>query len=82
MTSREKVMRVFRHEPDAPGVMWTGHPNDKTCLLYTSGDAVDAGQLFLAHNSGQLAHVLCKAGLVDVDGPVSYTHLDVYKRQA
>ena len=32
------------------------------------GDAVDAGQLFLAHNSGQLAHVLCKAGLVDVDG--------------
>ena len=31
------------------------------------GDAVDAGQLFLAHNSGQLAHVLGKAGLVDVD---------------
>ena len=34
MTSREKVMRVFRHEPDAPGVMWTGHPNDKTIPLF------------------------------------------------
>ena len=32
------------------------------------GDAVDAGQLLLAHNSGQLAHVLGKAGLVDVEG--------------
>ena len=32
------------------------------------GDAVDAGQLFLAYNSGQLAHVLGKTGLVDVDG--------------
>lgn len=34
MTSREKVMRAFRHEPDAPGVMWTGHPNDKTIPLF------------------------------------------------
>ena len=32
------------------------------------GDAVDAGQLLLAHGSGQLAHVLGKAGLVDVEG--------------
>ena len=32
------------------------------------GHAVDAGQLLLAHNSGQLAHVLSKAGVVDVDG--------------
>ena len=32
------------------------------------GHAVDAGQLFLAHNGSQLAHVLSKAGLIDVDG--------------
>ena len=32
------------------------------------GDAVDAGQLFLAHNGSQLSHVLSKAGLADVEG--------------
>ena len=32
------------------------------------GHAVDAGQLFLAHNGSQLCHVLSKAGLVDVEG--------------
>ena len=32
--------------------------------------AVDAGQLLLAHARGQFAHVLHKAGLVDVDGLV------------
>lgn len=34
MTSREKVTRVFQHDPNAPGVMWTGHPNDKTIPLF------------------------------------------------
>ena len=34
------------------------------------GHAVDAGQLLLAHNSSQLRHVLCKAGLLDVEGLV------------
>ena len=34
------------------------------------GHAVDAGQLFLAHNGSQLAHVLSEAGLVDVEGLV------------
>ena len=33
----------------------------------SAGDAVDAGQLLLADSSGQLAHVLSKAGLVDVE---------------
>ena len=36
----------------------------------SAGDAVDAGQLLLADSSGQLAHVLSKAGLVDVEGLV------------
>jgi len=31
-------------------------------------DAVDASQLLLADDLGQLAHVLCEAGLLDVDG--------------
>ena len=34
------------------------------------GHAVDAGQLLLTHNSSQLRHVLCKAGLLDVEGLV------------
>ena len=32
------------------------------------GHAVDAGQLFLAHNGSQLCHIIGKAGLVDVEG--------------
>ena len=32
------------------------------------GHAVDAGQLFLAHNGGKLCHIIGKAGLVDVEG--------------
>ena len=45
------------------------------------GHAVDAGQLFLAHNGSQLSHVLSKAGLVDVDGLIrteggSHSELD------
>ena len=39
-------------------------------MLFRSGHAVDAGQLFLAHNGSQLAHVLSEAGLVDVEGLV------------
>ena len=31
-------------------------------------DAVDASQLLLADDLGQLVHVLCEAGLLDVDG--------------
>lgn len=34
MTSREKVLKTFRRDPSAPGVMWTGHPNDKTVPIY------------------------------------------------
>ena len=35
MTSREKVMMTFRHQADAPGVMWTGNPNEKTVPIFT-----------------------------------------------
>ena len=35
---------------------------------FVKGAVTDAGQLFLAHHRGQLAHVLGKAGLVDVEG--------------
>ena len=46
-----------------------------TCLLYTSG----AGDTFF----GAALSKLCKEELdtLTVDKPVSYTHLDVYKRQ-
>lgn len=34
MTSREKVMQVFNRRSNGEGVMWTGHPNDKTIPLF------------------------------------------------
>ena len=34
MTSREKVKNVFTRKSDGTGVMWTGHPNDKTIPIY------------------------------------------------
>ena len=64
-----------------------------TCLLYTSnklglGDingiprVLDAGQ---CNDSYSLAVIALKLkevfGLHDINEPVSYTHLDVYKRQ-
>lgn len=36
MNSREKVMAVFNHKSDGSGVMWTGHPNDKTIPIYAA----------------------------------------------
>lgn len=33
-TPREKVLDVFNRKSDGSGVMWTGHPNDKTIPIY------------------------------------------------
>jgi uroporphyrinogen decarboxylase len=34
MTSREKVMSIFKRKSNGAGAMWTGHPNDKTIPIY------------------------------------------------
>lgn len=34
MTSREKVLQTFLHSNTQYGVMWTGHPNEKTVPIY------------------------------------------------
>ncbi len=34
MNSREKVMKIFNHNGDGQGAMWTGHPNDNTIPIY------------------------------------------------
>ena len=57
----------------------------QTCLLYTSCDAVAAHHDGVALGEGQVGHAAeAEAdGAVDCGaGAVSYTHLDVYKRQA
>ena len=61
----------------------------RACLLYTSGGnsvANDLGYDFIRHKFSlvhQVFHLLSQLGAAaDHITPVSYTHLDVYKRQA
>ena len=69
MTSREKVMRAFRHEPDAPGVMWTGHPNDKTIPLFAKewGIETEGKDIY------DLAHEVAYEALMEYGKPFGYS---------
>ena len=68
---------VYEKASDAEGK----HTNISTCLLYTSnrtaktGTQAALGGITAGNNALDLSYNY------DVRGPVSYTHLDVYKRQ-
>ena len=69
MTSREKVMRVFRHEPDAPGVMWTGHPNDKTIPIFAREWGIEpTREAIFEHLNDDCRWILADAGYKHPEG--------------
>ena len=70
-----------------PQVVRTADMMDMICIVFVRGKAPDEMLLALAEERGIAVMATDKTmftacGLLYSEGPVSYTHLDVYKRQA
>ena len=82
----ERVNLIVSHHPlfrdPIPFLRSDIYPTSHVCRLIKEGIALYAAHTNLDAAPGGINDLLAdRLGLVDVDLPVSYTHLDVYKRQ-